>query len=203
MESSLPSRWVFVRIAVFCGLATAMGCAGRMAQKPGTAVRAPVPIRIAGLDIQERERARTLTGGERLREQQSFAIRLESTRALHLYVVLEHPDRRRELLYPHPGDPLAAATPGPMRVPRADDWFSVEQTEPGDKLCLIGSEAPSDQLACTEEETKRSPDRGEDTPPPPAKEGETHAPPSAPPPDDRDGSRGRGRWVIGLPLVAR
>ena len=202
MGAFLPVRLSFLRIATFGVLAATVSCQSQPSRIPDSTAPSPSLMRIQGLDVQEQSSARTLAATETLHVQQEFAIRLDNGTAMHLCVVLEHADKRRALLYPHPGDPAGATAPGSVRLPKAGDWFSVERADPLDRLCLIGSEAPTDQLFCTEQEAPKGPDRGEDTPPPPAKKGEKpSAPPSSPPPDDQDGSRGRRRWVILLPFT--
>ena len=165
---------------------------------------APAPLRLESLDVKTQAGVHAVTDKQRLQAQQDFAVRLDNKKPLYVYVLLEHADAPRALFYPRLDSKLAPVS-GAIRLPQKnDDWFFAEKIEPGDRLCLIGSERPLSQPSCKDEGAPPEKGRGEDSPPPPVERQAKAPPPPPPPPDDTDRSRGgRKKWVILLPLATR
>lgn len=164
---------------------------------------APAPLRLERLDVKTQAGVKSVTGKQQLQAQQDFAVRLTNEKPLYLYVLLEHADAPRAVFYPGPDSKLVPVA-GPIRLPqKIDDWFFADKVEPGDRLCLIGSERPIGQPSCKDSAIPPEKGRGEDSPPSPAQRRAGSPPPPPPPPDDTDPSRGgRKQWVILLPLTA-
>lgn len=179
------------------------GCAphiqGIHASQRGSAT---IPVRLSAIEVQEGKAVRKLESGEPIQAGQDFALQLDLSEALYLYVVLEHADESHTLLLPSAGQALAATRAGAVRVPQQGESFIVDKLQAGDRLCLVASGstlAPAD-VSCALSARPQGQSRGEDQPPPPSKEREAKKPPP-PPPADSDGSRTGGRWVILLPLA--
>lgn len=191
---------------LFLGLCALLaGCAKQPLARDASAPGSRIPVRIDAIAITVEGQTRNLAAEGLLQAQQDFALSLSLDVPLHLYLVLEHADKRRELLHPSRSAPATLAAAGNVRLPGPNDTFYLPRVEAGDLLCLIAGVEPQSDLSCVPAEAKRVPGRGEDQPPPPppprreAKSGSTAKRP--PPPDDMDGNRGRGgRWVIRLPL---
>ena len=185
-----------------CALLSAAGCSAKPATRDASAPRSPQPVRIDAIRAQGQVKNLAVEGS--LQAQQDFALSLSLDVPLHLYLVFEHADQRRELLHPSPSAPATLAAAGSLQLPGPNDTFYLPKVEAGDRLCLIAGVEPQSDLSCVASEAKRAPGRGEDQPPPPppppeVKSGSTAKPP--PPPDDIDRDRGRGRrWMIRLPL---
>lgn len=184
-----------------CALLSAVGCSTQAVTRDASSPRSAIPVRIDAIRAQGQAQNLALTGS--LQAQQDFALSLSLDVPLHLYLVFEHADQRRELLHPSPSAPATLAAAGSLQLPGQNDTFYLPKVEAGDHLCLIAGVEPQSDLSCVASETKRAPGRGEDQPPPPppreVKSGSTAKRP--PPPDDKDPDRGRGgRWVIRLPL---
>ena len=163
---------------------------------------ATIPVRVAAIEVQEGKTLRKLESNEPIQAGQDFALQLDLTEPLYLYVVLEHADQSRTLLLPSAGLSVAVTGAGAVRVPQQGDSFIVDKLLAGDRLCLVasGSTLTPSLVSCSLSAHSEGQDRGEDQPPPPSKEREAKKPPP-PPPADSDGSRTGGRWVIFLPLA--
>lgn len=190
-----------LRLLAILVLAAGVGCNTHSSHQVPVSARKLAPIRLLGLDVQEPGGVRTLFQDESLRAHQDFAIRIATKEPSYLYVVLDHADSRHALLHPRPGAPPALTAVGTLQLPAPGDWFYLENTEAGDRLCLVISEVPLSLLSCTADASRRRPDRGEDTPPPPRTQKVALPPPPPPPPDDTDDKRGHRRWVLELPLA--
>lgn len=190
------------RLPLFLSLAIAAS-ASAAAPAAKSSVPAPSPLQVESVEVKTKAGAKSLAGKLPLAKQQDFAVRLNSEKPLYLYVLQEHAAAPPVLFHPRLDSPLSPVS-GKLRVPqRGDDWFFLEKIEPGDRLCLIGSERPLSQPSCKDEGSAPAKGRGEDSPPPSTeRQTETPAPPP-PPPDDKDPARGgRKKWVILFPLAA-
>lgn len=156
------------------------------------------PIRLQRIEIKEETRERQLSDGEHLQSGQRFGLRFISKLPLYIYVVFEHANGSHEKFYPKPGIPEQTMQ-GEQRLPVPGNWYPLPQLAAGDQLCLIASEQREGAPSCKEEDARKVPKRGEDTPPP-APDGEKSSDRSSPPPDDTSSTRGQGKWVIRLPL---
>lgn len=196
--ASVPS--ILLRTAGLCLLSVGMGCAPKNRAGAPTPSAQAQPVRVESIEVQTQGQVQALAAGTAIRADQDFAVKLRLDQPVHLYVVVEHADQRRELLHPAPGALGVPTGVGNLRLPAAGDWFFLPKVLAGDRLCVIASLDPQNNFSCGEPASKGPPGRGEDQPPPPREAKAPAEPKRPPPPDDTSRDRGKGRWVLPLPL---
>lgn len=194
--------WSWFGTAGLCLMLVGTGCAQQNRASDPLPSAQTLPVQVESVELQ----GHPLATGESIRAEQDFALKLRMDRPLFLYVVLEHADRRRELLH-RATAAVGSGTPtgvGRLRLPGIGDWFFLPKVLTGDRLCVIASLRSQTDFSCDESAVDGLLGRGEDQPPPPPpppREAKASAEPKRPPPpDDLGPERGKARWVLPLPL---
>lgn len=205
-KNTMSALRLQLRKAGLCLLFIGASCASQGRAGDAAVATHAAPVRVESIELQAQGQVQALAAGASISAQQDFALKLRLDQPLHLYVVVEHADQRRDLLHPAPAALGVLSSVGSLRLPAVGNWFTLPNVLAGDRLCVIASVDPQNDFSCGELDKKGPPGRGEDQPPPPPppplpREAKAPAEPKRPPPpDDTDRERGKSRWVLPLPL---